>query len=85
MIRTASAAFLVLALAACGGSKPAANAAADTTSTATHNRNVANALGGAPAAAQVGVDSANNAAAQRDADVDALSREASGVTSGTQP
>jgi ABC-type glycerol-3-phosphate transport system substrate-binding protein len=71
-----------LLLAACGGDNHQQSAApADSADMVKATSAIPGALGGAPARAQEGVDSANVAASQREADVDALSDQASGVTS----
>lgn len=71
-----------LLLAACGGGNDQHSAAqADSADLVKATSAIPGALGGTPARAQAGVDSANAAASRRAADVDALSDQASGVTS----
>ncbi|HET7463406.1 MAG TPA: hypothetical protein VFJ82_19295 [Longimicrobium sp.] len=71
-----------LLLTACGGDSGQQSAAqADSANMVKATSAIPGALGGAPARAQEGVDSANAAAAQRQADVDALTQQASEATS----
>jgi hypothetical protein len=84
--RFAVPAAAALLLAACGGDEQKSSATpADSADMVKATSAIPGALGGAPRRAQAGVDSANAAAQQRDADVDALSREASGGPATTTP
>ncbi|HYH82941.1 MAG TPA: hypothetical protein VEX86_24315 [Longimicrobium sp.] len=70
-----------LLLAACGGGDDhSAAARADSADRVEASSAIPGALGGAPARAQEGADSANAAAARRAAEVEALGNEASGGT-----
>jgi ABC-type glycerol-3-phosphate transport system substrate-binding protein len=67
-----------LLLAACGGGSDQQSATPpDSANMVKATSAIPGALGRAPARAQAGVDSANAAAARRQADVDALSQQAS--------
>lgn len=80
--RLAIPAAALLLLAACGDDGHQQSATpADSADMVKATSAIPGALGGAPARAQAGVDSANSAAAQRQADVDALSQQASEATS----
>ena len=88
--RIAVPAAAALLLAACGGDerKPSAAAPAapaDSADMVKATSALPGAMGGAPARAQDAAGQSNAAVQQRDADVDALSREASGAPATPAP